>query len=657
MRSGLLGVLSLLLVLAPLASLAQTQPASPPDGASYLVREDLAPAGSLEGALRVLRFVQVSDAHILDDDAPYPVRQEPLDPYITAFSTAAQRPQDEFTDEVLDSVVQAINGLHAQDALQFVMNTGDNIDNDLENELARFIDLYDGTTTTSGPLSGLPCRPDGQSTGVDDTAHDVTDACTSLPEALSANHSGLAPGLPWYSAFGNHDALIQGNVNPNPLFDAIAGDSGRHLLTQPDYVAMHFPGAASCVSTPAGSPADDFGHGYGFAGDRLCDGDPDNDGYYSFDVGGVHVVVLDTVNDDFATASGHWPGIVNPQAVSGADIIGGYAEGSVDPVQGAWLDAELAANTDRLVVVFSHHTVNSMFTKLAEGYCQDGVGCLSDLLEQSGYRTGQALIDQLAQQPNVVAWFGGHTHRHRIEAKTAGDGGFWNIESSSLIDFPQEARAIELWVTADGTKGFWRIDDFGHAFQLSKDLEATDPQREVSAAGEAKDQDALLWFDVPAGVQVQPQPAAQSRLIIRLADGVNATVGTAAEVRVRITDNATGAGVDGLQVTLAIVHGPFVCAGQPAPDIAITDFANPPEMSGEGNGTYRTSFNPVDPGTHYLTVSAQAKPPYEAKAQLLSLDVKGGDQAPCPEGKKSPDLGVPLLVAVVVALALVRRRP
>ncbi|MEK6976529.1 MAG: metallophosphoesterase [Candidatus Thermoplasmatota archaeon] len=488
-----------------LVAQAQVQPDSPPDASAFTAREDLATAGSLQGAQRVLRFVQVSDAHILDDDAPYPMRQEQLDPYITAFSSSAQRPQDEFTDEVLESTVRAINAQHASDGFQFVINTGDNIDNDLENELMRFIDLWDGTATTTGPVSGLACAPDGQSTDVTDEGHDVEDKCTSLPESLLANRTALAPGLPWYSAFGNHDGLIQGNVNPNEEFDAVAAQHGRHFLTQPEYVFMHFPGGYACDGGPVTNTPTD-GHGYAFAGERLCDDDPDNDGYYAFELGGVRFLVLDTLNDDFASANGFAQGTFNPQTMAGADVIGGYAEGAIDPAQMEWLRAEVAANPDKLITVFSHHTVNSMFTNLADGYCQEGLGCLGDILQQSGYGTGEQLTAELAAQPNVVGWIGGHTHRNRIEAKGADANGFWNIESSSLIDYPQQARVVELWVTDNGTKAFWLLKAFTHDFQLSKDLEATDPQRVPEGIGDADDQDTILWFDVPEGVDLTPMP-------------------------------------------------------------------------------------------------------------------------------------------------------
>lgn len=147
-----------------------------------------------------------------------------------------------------------------------------------------------------------------------------------------------------------------------------------------------------------------------------------------------------------------------------------------------------------------------MFTNLGSASCAPGVGCLSDLLHEGGYATGEQLTAELSAQPHVVAWVGGHTHRNRIEPKGAEAHGFWNIESSSLIDYPQQARIIELWVTAQGDKGFWLLQNFTHDVELSRQLERTDPQRVPEAIGAAGDQDTILWFDVPAEVALMPQP-------------------------------------------------------------------------------------------------------------------------------------------------------
>lgn len=523
----------------------QPGPFAPED---FTERTELAEAGEYGGAQRVLRFVQVSDAHILDDDAPAPMRVEALDPFITFFSTSAQRPHEEFTDEVLNAAIVTLNEEHEKDAFTFVMNTGDNIDNQQENELMRFLDNWEGTNTLKGPISGLECVPDGPYAPLDDTSTDVTDQCTSLPVEVAENNTPLAPGLPWYSSFGNHDSLVQGNVPIEPTFQDLAGQSGRFLLDQPSYVRMHFKDAQSCSGgAAAGALDDDFGHGFGFAEERLCDDNPDNDGYYAFSNAGVRFIVLDTVNDDFVTGNENLQGAFNPQEAVGYDLIGGFSEGSVDGEQFAWLQQEIESNADQLIVLSSHHTVNSMFTEIGAGYCAPGIGCLEDLLEAAGYVTGTELTEYLNTQPHVVAWIGGHTHQHHIQDK----GTFWNIETSSLIDRPQEARILEVWQTADGDKGFMKLNRFGHDYQTSKDYLATDNQQDPGQDGEAIDQDVLLWFEIPSDVQLTPQPDLPRSLSLSFSH--TAGLGPQ-ELKLIVTDSRTSEPVPGLSVSGELFH-------------------------------------------------------------------------------------------------------
>lgn len=600
------------------------------DPANYLERAEIAHAGDAAVAERVLRFVQVSDAHILDDDAPYPMRQEILDPYITAFSTSAQRPHEEFTDEVLNAAIIELNELHAKDALSFVINTGDNIDNQQENELMRFIDNWEGTHTTRGPLSGLDCAPDGPYAPLDDTSNDVADKCTSLPAEVAANNMPLAPGLPWYSAFGNHDGMVQGNVPIQPTFQEIAGQSGRFLLDQPAFVAMHFENSRACNNgTPLGSPNDDMGHGFGYAADRLCDESADNDGYYAFSHSGVRFIVLDTINDDFISANKNLQGMFTPQTTIGYDSIGGYAEGALDPEQFAWMKEEIESHPDELVILAAHHTVNSMFTDLAEGYCAPGVGCLADLLTAAGFVTGSELTSYLNTQPSVVAFIGGHTHQHKVEDK----GTFWNIETSSLIDRPQEARTIEVW--QEGNKGFLRLDRFGHDYQLSKDYLATDDQQSAEQDGAEKDRDVLLWFDIPASVALEPQPVAVRDLTITMTD--NATIGENLLVFTAV-DATTQTPVTGLTVTGSLTRQ----EGQTSVDVLPAGTTLAPIVGGYGWNV--TIDNAV---THYAMITLDdPMGVYPSQTKTFSIQVTGEDV----EEKETPFPAALVLLALALLI-------
>lgn len=648
--------LGMLFLLVVASATAQYQPVTGGDFTDLEARDELATPGDLADAQRVLRFIQVSDAHIIDDDAPYPMRQEILDDYITAFSTSAQRPQDEYTDEVLNRAIAAINAIHAEDALDFVINTGDNIDNQQENELMRFLDNWEGTLTTVGPISGLTCVEDGQSVDVEDTSNDETEDCTYLPSAVSDANVPLAPGLPWFSAFGNHDGLVQGNVPIEPGFQEIAGQSGRYLLTQEEYVAMHFRAGQQCVEGDSmGDVLDDFGHGYGFARQRLCDDDPDNDGYYSFSLAGVHFIILDTMNDDFVSSNENLQGLFVPQQTAGYDLIGGYAEGAIDPAQAAWLEAEIDAHRDRLVVLMSHHTINSMFTEpTAAGCCGPNGESLEDLLNEAGFVTGKGLAEMLADKPNVVAWIGGHTHKHRVEAKNVGAGesqGFWNIETSSLIDSPQEFRTIEVWVTADGAKGFLTMRSATHDFEESRALADADPQRDQEASGTALDQEVLLWFDVPPGVRLSPQPSLPRFLVLDLdvpplVNGSHGLINEPMQIQLDVTDSLLGAPVPDLNVTFRIQH-----ADPEDFQRLILDL----DETVTGDGSYALTFTPVDGATHFVSIRVEDPSGlFEPAATSASLVI---DDPAMDEDLKEDSPAVALLgVLAVLVIAALRRR-
>lgn len=650
-------ILAALLLLLPIH--AQMQPLTPPDHSGLEERTDLADAGDPEGALRILRFVQVSDAHVLDDDAPEPMRVGFLDPLGSEF-TAASRPQEEYTDEVLASMVRALNAEHERDALDFIINTGDNVDNELENELMRFLDVWEGTHTTTGPVSGLECRPDGQSGSVDDDANDVSDQCTSLPADLAGNNTPLAPGLPWFGAFGNHDGLIQGNVPIEPSFQEIAAEYGRYFLSQREYVGMHFLAGGGCVADrPAGTVLDDNGHGFGYAGDRLCDDDPDNDGYYAFTQRGVRFVVLDTVNDDFVTGNEHLAGQFNPERTVGNDVIGGYAEGAVDPAQFEWLLGELRQHPDQLVVILSHHTPNSMFSSKAEGYCGGGQ-CLDDLMTEAGYKTGPDLVEALSEHPNAVAWFGGHTHQHRIQPKSV-DGapspGFWNVETSSLIDLPQQARVVELWRTADGTKVFWTLQSIDHDYDRSRDLAATDEQVDGEAtAGTPQDQEVLLWSDLPPGIRLTPQPSLERVLQARLeapvpVGGIHGDPDEELTLTFRITDPLLETPVTGLEGNINIRHLDKDSAS------TVTDLET--TLTDVGNGSYEASFTATTGGTHFLDLHVRDPAGlYEDLDRTLSLRMRENPQDTLLGRDKDSPAASALwgLLVLAGALAMLRRR-
>lgn len=225
----------------------------------------------------------------------------------------------------------------------------------------------------------------------------------------------------------------------------VTADGNRRQITRAQVVAEHF--------TTTGSPV-----GHGFTAQNKVDGTA----YYTFDKGNVRCIVLDTVNPN------------------------GYDNGSLDQTQMTWLTNLLATSKSKYVLVFSHHTS----------------GTMDNLLVATGGDTstrvlGDAVVSLLLANPNVIAWINGHTHKNQVWARTAasGTGGFWEINTASHVDFPQQSRLIELLDNVDGTLSIFAtmVDHVGPAAYggnlsnpvalagLARELAANDPQQRTSA--------------------------------------------------------------------------------------------------------------------------------------------------------------------------------
>ncbi len=323
-------------------------------GEPHLVRPGLGTA-AVEGreATRegLLAFVQLSDVHICDHQSP--MRFESQDPNI---SSSAYRPQEMLTAHIAESMVREINAIASGPVtglpLAHAVQTGDNSDNGQYNEIRWNINLLDGGEIR--PDSGDLTKYEGVM-AVDWDPDKSTYANYWHPEIEAAEGSKYVafpavPGLldaarqpfqaegldiPWYTAMGNHDPLVQGNFVKSPSFNAIAvgtkkaghtvtADPDRRMLSHKQWVDEHF----TTTTEPAG---------HGFTAQNKAKGTA----YYTFDKGPVRFIVLDTTNPN------------------------GLQHGSLDKAQFAWLQKQLKkATTDKkLVVLASHHTISTMRKK------------------------------------------------------------------------------------------------------------------------------------------------------------------------------------------------------------------------------------------------------------------------------------------------------
>lgn len=512
-------------------------------GEPHLVRTDLGiPAGAGRGKSReaVLAFAQISDVHIVDDQSPmrveYTDRFEDKymagDPALGLLSSA-YRPQEMLSAHIAESMVQAINKIGSGPVtglpLAFTIQTGDNSDNSQFNEVRWNIDLLDGESVRpdSGDLTKYEGVADNNALYYDPhywhphpaplgKAPDIAKSrwgYPTVPGLLDAarrpfDATGLA--MPWYTAFGNHDGLVQGNfpkstllmmdlvatgnlklITPPPgmsqtdLIDSIrtggyltlltslvlspyvrtvSADAKRRLLSRKQVVEEHFDTTSSPV-------------GHGFTEENRAKGTA----YYTFDQGDVRFIVLDTVNPN------------------------GYAEGSLDKPQFDWLAATLAASTNKICVLASHHNIATMSNPLV----LTGLDLNQRVL-------GDEIKALLLANPQVVAWVNGHSHKNQIWAHTRPEGGgFWEINTAAHIDWPQQSRIIEIADNGDGSLSIFAtvIDHTaGPAWDgstgsplalasLARELSANDWQdRGDGARGQLADRNVELLVAKPAGV-------------------------------------------------------------------------------------------------------------------------------------------------------------
>ncbi|WP_460806917.1 TIGR03767 family metallophosphoesterase [Nocardioides salsibiostraticola] len=507
-------------------------------GERHLVRTDLgvkAKAKRKDRRRGLIAFVQLSDVHIVDAQSPLRVewtdRFDDPGPTVTGVFTSAYRPWEMLSGQIADSMVRRINRIRTGPVtgrkLALAIQTGDNSDNSQFNEIRWNIDLLGGARVAvdsgdrgryEGVCDSDPVyydraywHPDGPPPGALADAAMTRFGYPKAPGLLDAARRPFrAQGLdmPWFTAFGNHDGLVQGNfpgvlplnaiatgpvkiisppagANPAELLAGAGGDlpslfaslaltpgarvvtpdPDRRLLSRAEIVEEHF-------DTP-GLP-----RGHGFTATNRREGTA----YYTVDRGQIRFIVLDSVNPN------------------------GNSNGSLDATQFAWLKKVLGRSQNKYCLIFSHHTSSSMDNPL--------IGTGADVEPRV---LGEEVLALFLRNPKVVAWINGHTHRNEITAHRRdrpGAGGLWEINTAAHIDWPQQARIIEVVDNRDNTISIFStvIDHAGPASNrgslanpkvlagLARELAANDPQSRTNpdrGRGRRRDRNVELLVRTP----------------------------------------------------------------------------------------------------------------------------------------------------------------
>lgn len=544
-------------------------------GEGYVVREDglgAARPGRAERRVALAYFGQLSDFQLADEESP--ARVEFVD-IAGAPVEAAFRPWEALNPFIDEAMIRQVNafadaapvaaGDGSRSAMGFAIDTGDSADSQQLNETEWVRTLLEGgpldpnsgidPTGYTHPLCSLPV-PGGAAeapkyTGVQDyddyleglvpyfyDPDDPRGAAAGWPEYPGlmdrAQQPFAASGLdvPSYVAFGNHDALVQGNqaanasfeqvatgclkpmegatgdlvglpdLDPTSLLDLLGSNPTATALVPPDPDRRFVSKAEYKQVFREGAQPD--GHGFGHVDPAEEAASSGAAGYYSFvPVPGLRMIAVDTVCE--------------------GGVTGPCADGNVDDPQFRWIESELKAATaaDQLVVLFSHHAIPSLTANVPDelaGPCTApdshghdvNPGCDVDPRASTPIHLGDDLVALLHRYPHAIAWVAGHSHVNDVTAYPApdGSGGFWSIRVAAEADWPQQTRLLQVFDNRDGTLSlFGTIVD--HASAVTAPAPGTSAAA-MTAADLASVGRTLAYNDHQSGARAcEPNPCGE----------------------------------------------------------------------------------------------------------------------------------------------------
>ncbi|MCU1553011.1 MAG: Metallophosphoesterase, family, partial [Arthrobacter sp.] len=438
------------------------------------VREDLCPRTSTPSRRTgLVSFGHLTDSHVLD--AANPGRLSFLWQYLD-FSdgypnSGKFRPQDLLTVHVLDAAVRKLNtvghGPVSQRSLDCLVITGDVTNSFALSELSAAVGVFMGSPATSHPagryegiqdhgpspleLSKSVWHPEPESTLIPPDNWKTRHGFPTVPGFLSAAIKPITTEgshVPWYIGVGNHDEAGRpesGPVSPRTAFiDTMrVGDRLPTRLPQGMNPTEFWKTVRSSndreqqllIASLQSRKVSASKLRRAFSKSEFMDAWPqqpgqakvgtgrnsDTEPYYTFELSGdVLGIMLNTASPDGGTEA----------ALDAAQA--DWLEEQLRSVSGRFYDAKgrltRSKADDRLVVLFGHHPLSAFAEKKQPS--DDG----SPPLHRS------AVLDLLTRFPNVVAWLNGHGHKHRVVPHKPQYelGGFWEITTASLIDYPQQ---------------------------------------------------------------------------------------------------------------------------------------------------------------------------------------------------------------------------
>jgi metallophosphoesterase (TIGR03768 family) len=431
---------------------------------------------------KFLNFFAITDINITDKEAPNSfITLQKENPTYSGQNTSIYTPTMMYTTHVLDAAIQTANALHKNNPFDFAISLGDTSNSTSYIELRWYIDVIDGKVIN--PSSGAHL---GANT-------------TDYQKPYKA--AGLDKSIPWYQALGNHDHFMLGSfpVYESGLDNSYISDNVWSVPTQlltPNFATFPALFNKGNINPSSGLPQYYGGviNGSTPLGAIIYDGDTalfSTPPKVAADPNRRSLHRSEWIQEYFNTSSGpvgHGFNLVDPAKTNGfacysfvpkssvplkvivldntqreddgsVDI---HGHGFLDQERWAWLQKELADGqaANQLMIIAAHIPI-AVVGIGAETEWWLGGKTLANPLGDASTSTQNAvtltdLVATLQNTPNLLMWIAGHRHLNTVKAfkPPAGctpDQGFWQVETSSLHDFPQQFRTFEIYLNSDYT--------------------------------------------------------------------------------------------------------------------------------------------------------------------------------------------------------------
>jgi len=456
------------------------------DPAGYLAQVN---ARQVVPKTKLLNFFAMTDIHITDKEAPNQlIGLQKGDPGFSGNNTSIYSPIMLSTTQVLDAAIQTANVLHKTKPFDFFISLGDACNSTLYNEIRWYIDVIDGKLIT--PSSG---------------AHRGAE---TIDYQKPFQAVGLDKSIPFYQTMGNHDHFFIGSfppyesgiapsfisdkvwsvpyfLDPDPTTFPAMFSVNKMLNNKPRYYGGVIDGATPYGTVVYSGPVSNY------ATAPTVAADPDRRSLHRTEwiqeffttstapVGHGFNLVTSNPNINLVPASeragfacySFLPKSTVPLKVIVLDdtqreddgSIDIHGHGFLDATRWAWLQKELADGqaANQLMIIAAHIPI--AVVNIA-GETEWWLGGRKDdptkLLGDNSTTVQNAvdlagLVTALQNTPNLLMWIAGHRHLNTVKAFASPDRvnapekGFWQVETSSLHDWPQQFRTFELFINSD----------------------------------------------------------------------------------------------------------------------------------------------------------------------------------------------------------------